>query len=81
MVINAVYENQTFTVKFCNEKGSTVSEQKVEYGHTATPPSSLEVAGKEFLGWSTDKEWMECNRKYYSKANLSLCRNNKCTIL
>ena len=57
MVINAVYENQTFTVKFCNEKGSTVSEQKVEYGHTATPPSSLEVAGKEFLGWSTDKEW------------------------
>ena len=57
MVINAIYENQTFTVKFCNEKGSTVSEQKVEYGHTATPPSSLEVAGKEFLGWSTDKEW------------------------
>ena len=39
MVINAIYENQTFTVKFCNEKGSTVSEQKVEYCLLYTSPS------------------------------------------
>lgn len=57
MVINAVYEVQKFTVSFVDETGKSVSEQEVAYGECAIPPAPLDVAGKEFKGWSTEKNW------------------------
>ena len=57
MVINAVYETQKFKVSFVDENGKNVSVQEVAYGECAIPPAPLDVAGKEFRGWSTDKNW------------------------
>ena len=57
MVANAVYEAESYTVEFVDDKDKVVSSQKVEYGQTATPPTGLDIAGKDFLGWSTAEEW------------------------
>lgn len=57
MVINAVYDIKKFTVTFVNETGKSISEQNVEYGGCAIPPAALDVSGKEFKGWSTEKNW------------------------
>ena len=62
MIINAIYETQTYSVDFLNENGVSISSQKVEYGSSAVPPSSLDVLGKEFLGWSTEESWWDVRK-------------------
>ena len=57
MVVTAVYDTKTFTVRFLNESGNVYQEQKVAYGDAATLPEALTVEGKVFLGWSTDVAW------------------------
>ena len=57
MVVKAVYDTKTFTVRFLNENGNVYQEQKVAYGDAATLPEALTVEGKVFLGWSTDVAW------------------------
>ena len=57
MIINAVYDTQTYTVVFADENGNAVSTQEVNHGGCAVPPSPLDVAGREFMGWSTEKNW------------------------
>ncbi|WP_242946133.1 InlB B-repeat-containing protein [Anaerostipes sp. 992a] len=57
MVANAVYKTQTYMVNFVDENDETISSQKIEYGQTATPPAALDVKDRDFLGWSTNKEW------------------------
>ena len=57
MVINAVYDVKKFKVSFVDEKGEVINSQEVAYGECAIPPASLDVAGKEFRGWSTEKNW------------------------
>jgi len=55
--IFAVYESNTYTVKFLDEAGEVVSLQQVPYGESAVPPETIEVQDKEFLGWSTSDCW------------------------
>ena len=57
MIVNAVYETNSYTVEFVDDADKVISTQKVEYGKSATPPAALDVTGKEFLGWSTQSEW------------------------
>lgn len=57
MVVNAVYKTQKFKVEFLDDSGKVINTQNVEYGQTAVLPPAIEVSGKQFLGWSTDKEW------------------------
>ena len=56
-IVNAVYDKQTFTVRFLNENGTAISTQKVEYGDAATLPRDLTVDGLVFQGWSTEEAW------------------------
>gem|GEM_PF-6279030 len=62
-VIDAVYEINTYTVRFVDNDGNLIgSEQTVEHGSSASDPSVLtpelipEVEGKHFVGWDS-YEW------------------------
>lgn len=59
MVVSAVYDVQTFTVRFLNADGSVYQTQQVPYGEAAELPDALTVEGKVFLGWSTDVTWWD----------------------
>lgn len=53
----AKYETGTFTVKFEDGFGNTVSTQTVEYGKAAELPEAPEKEGLVFLGWKQDQQW------------------------
>lgn len=57
MVVTAVYETETYIVRFLDEEGAPVSVQTVAYGDSAEPPADLTVNGMAFLGWSTEDTW------------------------
>ena len=57
IVANAVYDTETYVVTFVDDDNKTISRQLVEYGCSAMPPATLETAGKDFVGWSTNEEW------------------------
>ena len=60
MVIAAMYEDVTFTVKLLNEDGSIFSEQNVPYGACVLLPEETPTAvGMEFLSWSTESKWWD----------------------
>lgn len=53
----AKYETGTFTVKFEDGFGNTVSTQTVEYGKAAELPAAPEKEGLVFLGWKQELQW------------------------
>jgi len=60
MVINAVFEVDTFKVDFVDEAGKVIESQSVEYGESAVLPTATPKSeGKAFVGWSTsdDTPW------------------------
>lgn len=57
MIVNAVYETEKYTVEFVDDQNTVVNTQQVEYGSAAVPPAALDIADREFLGWSTETEW------------------------
>ena len=57
MVVAAVYDMKTYSVKFLDADGAVLEEQTVEYGTAAVLPEGPEADGKVFLGWSTDVTW------------------------
>lgn len=56
LVINPIYEKDvvTYTVKFYDNSGKVISEEKVEEGKAATAPKAPEVPGFSFDGWDKD---------------------------
>ena len=57
MVVSAVYDAATYTVRFMDGNGNAISVQEIEYGEAAVLPDGVEAEGKVFLGWSTDVMW------------------------
>lgn len=52
LILYAVYNTQTFTVKFTDGySGTILKSQKVNYGQNATPPPNPTRKGYEFQGW------------------------------
>lgn len=51
VVISAVYEIKTFTVKFRDNDGNVVKEEVVNYNAAATAPTLKEIETFEFTGW------------------------------
>lgn len=56
LVINPIYEKDvvTYIVKFYDNTGKVISEEKVEEGKAATAPKAPEVPGLSFDGWDKD---------------------------
>lgn len=52
--VKAVYQPQMFTVTFKNWDGTTIKRQLVQYGTSATAPSSPVREGYTFTGWDKD---------------------------
>ena len=58
MVIEAVYDDITFTVKFLNKDGSVFETQTVAYGDAVVLPLENPTAeGYNFISWNTDTKW------------------------
>ena len=56
LVINPIYEKDvvTYIVKFYDNSGNVILEEKVEEGKAATAPKAPEVPGLSFDGWDKD---------------------------
>lgn len=59
MILTAKYDVQDFEVEFVDENGEVIDSQTVAYGEAAKAPKPLSVAGRKFLGWSTDFAWWD----------------------
>lgn len=59
MVVTALYEINTYTVKFYDFDNNVISTQTLEYGETAQAPESVEESsdGKQFAGWFNPEEY------------------------
>lgn len=55
LVVNAKFIKLEFTVKFLSKNGELLSEQKIEYGISASAPAYPTIDGYTFSGW--DKEY------------------------
>lgn len=51
LVVNAQFTKLEYTVKFLGKNGDLLSEQKIEYGVSATAPASPTIDGYTFTGW------------------------------
>lgn len=51
MVVNALFEKKTFTVKFLNYDGSVYNSQTVEYGESAVIPELKDSGNYIFVTW------------------------------
>ncbi|MFA7126596.1 MAG: InlB B-repeat-containing protein, partial [Bacilli bacterium] len=54
LTVNAVYELNEYTIIFKDFDGTTLKEQTVSYGQSATAPEVPEREGYSFLEWSED---------------------------
>lgn len=62
LILYAVYNTQTFTVKFTDGySGTIIKSQKVNYGQNATPPPNPTRKGYEFQGWIGDYTNVKAN--------------------
>ena len=62
MVISAVYEANTFTVRFYDGTGedkNMISSQEVAFGDAAELPDDPVYSEMAFLGWATDVKWWD----------------------
>lgn len=59
MVVTALYEINTYTVKFYDFDNNVISTQTLEYGETAQAPEKVEESsdGKQFAGWFNPEEY------------------------
>lgn len=59
MVVTALYEINTYTVKFYDFDNNVISTQTLEYGETAQAPEKVEGSsdGKQFAGWFNPEEY------------------------
>ncbi len=58
LVIEAMYEDLTYTVTFANRDGSIFSTQEVPYGRNAElPEETPEAEGYAFIGWNSATPW------------------------
>lgn len=58
MIIEAVYDDITFTVEFLNKDGSVFDTQTVSYGNAAVLPIENPTAeGYEFISWDNNGSW------------------------
>jgi len=58
MVVQAIWEPDTFTVEFVDSTGKVCSTQTVKYGEAAVPPTTVSVGvGMIFRGWEDSSEW------------------------
>lgn len=52
--VTALYNINTYTVKFLDKSGNLLKTEKVEYNQDATPPEDTKApTGYEFVGWSS----------------------------
>lgn len=72
-VITALYDKKSYTVRFCDQDGTTVSSQKVFWEESAAAPdmSSKAPAGYKFSGWYVEPA-SECKDYTKVKSNMVL---------
>lgn len=51
LIVNSVFNDLEFTVKFLDNDGNVISEQKILYGKKATEPKAPNIPDYEFIGW------------------------------
>lgn len=52
--INAVFEKETFVVKFYDDDNNVIKEETVAYGESATAPTAPDKEGYKFSKWDVD---------------------------
>ena len=58
MIVEAIYDDITYTVTFLNKDGSVYSTQTVHYGEaTPLPEEDPVAAGFQFIGWDSSNNW------------------------
>ena len=71
-VITGTYTPIQFTVKFDSAGGSSVTEQKVDYGETVTKPENPTREGYTFRGWTLDgQDYLFDTSEVYSDFTLT----------
>ena len=69
--LTAKWEVVKYTVKFNSDGGSTVNEQKVEYGKKVTTPNNPTKSGYKFLGWYLNDKKYDFNEKITKDISLT----------
>ena len=79
--VTAIFKAQMFTVRFLDWDQTSLKQESVAYGSSATPPADPTREGYTFTGWGTD-EWQNVKRELkvyatYKKEDQGLDQTNE----